>query len=106
MDRVEDRTLLAGRPHCKAPDVQIADAQAEATLFRAVALGQPPEPGWIPACEHLSQRRVLLTVRYRVQAEQGGLRRRVDLGRVQPKPSLSRGVGGIDRPGWVILALR
>ena len=50
-------------------------------------------------CEHLSQRRVLLTVLDRVQAEQGGLRGRIDLGRVQPKPSLSRGVGGIDRDG-------
>ena len=96
MHRVQDRTGLAGRPHCKAVNAQIADTQAEAARLGTIAARECRKSRRARAREQIGQRGVLLAVRYRVQAEYGCLRHRIDLGRVQTQPSPAGGVGRID----------
>ena len=96
MDRVQDRTGLAGRPHGEAVDAQIADTQAQAARLGTVAARECRKSRRARAREQIGQRGVLLAVRYRVQAEYSCLRHRIDRGRVQTQPSLAGGVGGID----------
>ena len=96
MDRIENRTRLTRGPHGVAVDAEIAEPQAQAARLGELASGQCLQPELAPVGEELGERGVLLAVFYRVQAERGGLRRWIDLGRVQPQSSLPRGVGGID----------
>ena len=103
MDRVEDRTRLAGGPDRVAVHAQVADPQPEAPSLAPVTAGQRLQRDRVRVREQGGQRGVFLPVGDRIQAERSRLDRRVDLGRVDPQPALSRRSRGIDRdpPGRV-----
>ena len=97
VNRVEDRTGLAGSPHRVAVHAEVLDAQAEPYRLRKIVSGQRLYRGRVLAGEHRRQRGVFFPVGDRVQPEGGRLGRRLDVGRVQPEPSLAVGAGGVDR---------
>ena len=97
MNGVENRARLAARPHCVAVDTQVRQAQAEAACLRVIASFQCLDGGSVLAGQKGGQGGVLVAVGDRVQAQRCCLRRRRDVGGVQPQPPLAVRMGGVDR---------